>query len=81
MSCLMHRVRSCAHTLRRDQESGMQAGVKIGMWKKLFKGWTVSFEVWSGSVDRGTESCKQAAQANRLTLVLEQQGGSRVWQP
>ena len=26
-----------------------------------------------------TEDCKQAAQANRLTLVLGQQGGSRVW--
>jgi hypothetical protein len=40
------------------------------MWKKLFKGWTVSFEVWSGGeVDRGTENCKHATQANRLTLV------------
>jgi hypothetical protein len=35
MSCSMHRIRSCAHSLRRDQESGMQAGVEIGMWKKL----------------------------------------------
>ena len=30
---------------------------------------------------RETEDCKQAAQTNRLTLVLGQQGGSRVWQP
>ena len=34
-----------------------------------------------GEVDRGKEDCKQAAQANRLTLVLGQKGGSRVWQP
>ena len=46
MSCSMHRIRSCVHTLRRDQESGIQAGVEIRMWKKLFKGWTASFEVW-----------------------------------
>ena len=32
-------------------------------------------------MDRGKEDCKQAAQANRLTLVLGQKGGSRVWQP
>ena len=38
MSCSMHRIRSCAHTLRRDQESGTQVRVEIGMWKKLFKG-------------------------------------------
>jgi hypothetical protein len=54
---------------------------ETGMWKKLFKGWTVSFEVWSEEVDRGKEDCKQAAQANRLTFVLGQKGGSRVWQP
>jgi hypothetical protein len=35
---------------------------------------------WGGKVDRGKEDCKQAAQANRLTLVLGQKGGSRVWQ-
>ena len=50
MSCSMHRIWSCAHTLRRDQESGVQAGVELGMWKKLFKGWTASFEVWSDAV-------------------------------
>jgi hypothetical protein len=32
-------------------------------------------------VDSGKEDCKQAAQENRLTLVLGQKGGSRVWQP
>ena len=47
MSCSMHRIRSCAHTLHRDQESGVQAGVELEMWKKLFKGWTASFEGWS----------------------------------
>jgi len=35
MTCSLHRIWSCAHTLRRDQESGTQVGVEIGMWKKL----------------------------------------------
>ena len=30
-----------------DQESWMKAGTEIGLWKKLFKGWTASFEIWS----------------------------------
>jgi hypothetical protein len=25
----------------------MKAGTEIGLWKKLFKGWTASFEIWS----------------------------------
>jgi hypothetical protein len=66
MSCSMHRIRSCAHTLRRDQESGMQAGAKIGMWKKLFKGWTVSFEVWSRAA-KWTEERRTASRRRRQT--------------
>ena len=41
MSCSMHKIRSCAHTLRRDQEKRDASRSEIGMWKKLFKGWTV----------------------------------------
>ena len=36
-SCLMHKTRSCAHTLQ---------------WKKLFKGWTSLNEIWRGTVGR-----------------------------
>ena len=50
----MHKIRSYAHTLRRDQESGGQAGVELETWKKLFKGWTVSFEGW-GEAARWTD--------------------------
>ncbi len=50
LSCLMHRIRSYAHTLRRDRESGVSIGAKIGLWKKLFKGWTASYESWSEAV-------------------------------
>jgi hypothetical protein len=81
LSCSMHRIRSCAHTLRRDQESGMQAGDRNV--EEAFQGldsFICSLER-GGEVDRGREDCKQAAQANRLTLVLGQKGGSRVWQP
>ncbi len=35
---------SCAHTLRRDQEKRDASRSEIGMWKKLFKGWTVSLK-------------------------------------
>ena len=38
MSCLMHKIRSCVHTLRRDQESGMGVGTGKALWKKLSKG-------------------------------------------
>ena len=34
--------------------------VEIGMWKKLFKGWTVSFEVWSEAA-RWTEERRNAS--------------------
>ena len=51
--------------------------VEIGMWKKLFKGWTVSFEVWSEAA-RWTEERRNASrrhgQANRLTLERGQKG-------
>ena len=30
MSCSMHKIRSCAHTLHRDQESGVQDGLWSG---------------------------------------------------
>ena len=100
LSCLMHRIRSYAHTLHRDLENGVSIGVNIvshiGLWKKLFKGWTASYELfvsartnkrhhhqldWIGEVDSGKEDCKQTAQASRLTLVLGQEGSSKVWQP
>jgi len=50
LSCLMHRIRSYAHTLHRDLENGVSIGVNIvshiGLWKKLFKGWTASYELF-----------------------------------
>ena len=62
----MHRILSCAHTLRRDQESGTQVRVEIGMWKKLIKGWTVSFEVWSEAAS-WTEERRTASKRCRQT--------------
>jgi len=44
----------------------MQAGVEIGIWKKLFKGWTVSFEVWSEAA-RWTEERRTASRRRRQT--------------
>jgi hypothetical protein len=38
MGCSMHKIRSCAHTLRRDQESGGQAGVELETWEEAFQG-------------------------------------------
>jgi hypothetical protein len=66
MSCSMHKIRSCAHTLRRDQESGGQAGVELETWKKLFKGWTVSFESWGESA-RWTEERRMASRRCKRT--------------
>jgi ribonuclease HI len=67
------------------QRSGERDAIRSedGNVEEVFQGmdsFILSLE-WGGEVDRGTENCKQAAQANRLTLVLGQQGGSRVWQP
>ena len=42
---------------------------EIGMWKKLFKGWTASFEVWSES-ERWTEERRTTSDPTR-TLVGE----------
>ncbi len=66
MSCSMHRIWSSAHTLCRDQESGMKAGVEIGMRKNPFKNWTVSFEVWSEEA-RWTEERRTASRRRRRT--------------
>ncbi len=64
MSCSMHRIRSCAHTLRRDQGSGGLAGVELEMRKKLFKGWTASFEGWSEAARWTAEDGQQAGEAS-----------------
>jgi hypothetical protein len=40
--------------------------VEIGMWKKLFKGWTVSFEVCSEDV-KWTEKLRTASKQHRQT--------------
>ena len=64
LSCLMHRIRSYAHTWRRDRESGVSTGAKIGLWKKLFKGWTVSYESWSEAV-RWTAERRTASRRRR----------------
>jgi hypothetical protein len=49
-SCLMHKTRSCAHTLHKDRVSGVRdVAEKVG-WKKLFKGWTALNEIWRGTV-------------------------------
>ena len=56
----------CSYTLRRDQESGGQAGVELEMWKKLFKGWTVSFEGWSEAA-RWTEERRMASRRCKRT--------------
>ena len=66
MSCSMHKIRSCAHTLHTDQESGVQAGVELELWKKLFKGWTVSFEGWSEAA-RWTEERRMSSRRRRRT--------------
>jgi hypothetical protein len=39
---------------------------EIGMWKKLFKGWTFSFEVWSEEA-RWTEERRAASRRRRRT--------------
>ena len=36
----------CSYFAQRSGERDASRS-EIGMWKKLFKGWTVSFEVWS----------------------------------
>jgi hypothetical protein len=40
--------------------------MELGMWKKLFKGWTASFEVWSEAA-RGTEERRTASRRRRRT--------------
>ena len=39
---------------------------EIGMWKKLIKGWTVSFEVWS-ELSKWTEKQRTASRLRRQT--------------
>jgi hypothetical protein len=51
-SCLMHKTRSCAHTLHKDQVRGVRDGAGKVRWEKLFKGWTTLNEIWRGAVGR-----------------------------
>ena len=64
MSYSMHKIRSCAHTLRRDQGSGGLAGGELVTWKKFFKGWTVSFEGWNEAARWTEEEGRQAGEAS-----------------
>jgi hypothetical protein len=51
-SCLMHKARSCAHTLHKDRMSEVRGKAEKVGWKKLFKGWTTLNEIWRGTVGR-----------------------------
>jgi hypothetical protein len=51
-SCLMHKTRSCAHTLHKARVSGVRDVAEKVRWKKLFKGWTTLNEIWRGTVGR-----------------------------
>ncbi len=51
-SCLMHKTRSCVHTLHKDRVSGVRDVAKKVRWKKLFKDWTTLNEIWRGAVGR-----------------------------
>jgi hypothetical protein len=44
----------------------MKAGVEIGLWKKLFKGWTALFEDWSEAA-RWTAERRTASRRRRRT--------------
>jgi hypothetical protein len=49
-SCLMHKTRSCAHTLHKDRVSGVRDVAEKVRWNKFFKGWTAFNEIWRGTV-------------------------------
>ena len=51
-SCLMHKTRSCAHTLHKDRVSGLRVVAEKVLWKKLSKGWTALNKIWRGTVGR-----------------------------
>ena len=48
------------------KELGVVESKEIGMWKKFFKGWTVSFEVWSEAA-KCTEERRTASRRRRRT--------------
>ena len=74
----MHKIRSCAHTLRRDQGSGGLAGGELVTWKKFFKGWTVSFEGWNEAARWTEEEGRQAGEANaQVNIGIEAE--RRLW--
>jgi hypothetical protein len=78
MSYSMHKIRSCAHTLRRDQGSGGLAGGELETWKKFFKGWTVSFEGWNEAARWTEEEGRQAGEANaQVNIGIEAE--RRLW--
>lgn len=78
MSYSMHKIRSCAHTLRRDQGSGGLAGGELVTWKKFFKGWTVSFEGWNEAARWTEEEGRQAGEANaQVNIGIEAE--RRLW--
>jgi hypothetical protein len=68
-SCLMHKTRSCAHTLHKDRVRGERDGAGKVRWKKLFKGWTTLNEIWRGAVGRrmGRKTNARNAHASKLT--------------
>jgi hypothetical protein len=49
-SDLMHKTRSCAHTLHKDRVRGVRDGTGKVRWEKLFKGWTTLNDIWRGAV-------------------------------
>ena len=78
MSYSMHKIRSCAHTLRRDQGNGGLAGGELVTWKKFFKGWTVSFEGWNEAARWTEEEGRQAGEANaQVNIGIEAE--RRLW--
>jgi hypothetical protein len=50
----------------------MKSGVEIGLGRKLFKGWTTSFEVWSESM-RWTAERRTASRHSRRTGIGAEQ--------
>jgi hypothetical protein len=69
-SCLMHKTRSCAHTLHKDRVRKVTVAAKRALWKKLSQGWTDLNKTWRKTVRRSID-----------VGTLEQEGRSRVWQP
>ncbi len=51
-SCLIHKTRSYDLTSHKGRVRGVRDGIGKGRWKKPFKGWTTSNEIWKGTVRR-----------------------------